>query len=61
LWDADETTMLDIYDILIMQQAEIEALNRTKVSCIHCGKVMDVSNHGKYHGIKCKSVVSVQQ
>jgi hypothetical protein len=47
--------------MLRQQQAEIEALNRTKVSCIHCGKVMDVSNHGKYHGIKCKSVVSVQQ
>ena len=26
LWDADESAMLDIYNTLIMQQAEIEAL-----------------------------------
>ncbi len=32
-----------------------------KVSCIHCKAINVLGNHIRYHGIKCKSVVLVQQ
>lgn len=34
---------------------------RTKKCCPHCNKLADPGNYNRWHGNKCKSVVSVQQ
>lgn len=31
-----------------------KAKNRPRVECVHCGKITDVSNHGRHHGSRCK-------
>ena len=33
-----------------------KAKNREKIQCIHCSKIIDVSNHKRWHGDKCKSL-----
>lgn len=42
----------DSTKVLLSERAK----NRRKVECIHCGKILDASNHGKYHGSNCKKV-----
>jgi len=29
--------------------------NRPKTTCINCNKTLDVANHARYHGNKCKN------
>ena len=38
---------------IIMKKMSDKAKNRTKGECIYCGKVMDISNLGKYHNENC--------
>ena len=34
---------------------------RVDKTCPNCGTIMDAGNYAKFHGDKCKSVVSIQQ
>ena len=38
------------------EKARKSALNRPKVECPHCRKVMDASNAGRYHFDRCKVI-----
>ena len=40
-------------DETIQKQKE-RAVNRPKISCIHCRKVSDISNFNRWHGDNCK-------
>lgn len=37
-----------------IQKLKNAASNREKIQCIHCNKVVDKSNYGRWHGDKCK-------
>jgi ribosomal protein L37AE/L43A len=40
------------------KKLSIAAKNRQKMKCIHCGKLLDPSNHKRWHGDNCKRNVT---
>lgn len=56
VWNKDKK---GIYSQESKDMMSHRARNRIKKECPYCGKVLDASNYGKYHGDKCKYKESV--
>jgi hypothetical protein len=51
VWNAGKT---NIYSEDTLELIREKALNREKITCIHCGKLSDKPNHTRWHGSNCK-------